>query len=69
VGVLNVGAGFPFKVEGAVPPEVDVLDAVVVQVEEHHRAHAHLACHLVFVGQVGALFVDDGAGLPDGVLQ
>ena len=69
VGVHHIGAGLAVEVQRAIPVEVDVLDAVVVQREEHHRAHAHLTGDLVLVCKVGTLLVDDGAGLLDGGVE
>ena len=67
--ILHIRAGLAVKVQRALPAEVDVLVAVVVQVEIDHRAHADLTRHLVLVGQVRALLLDDLARLLDRLVQ
>ena len=59
VRVLHVGRGLAVEVERAVPAEVDVLDAAVLQVGVDDRADADLARDLFLVGQVRGFFLDD----------
>ena len=67
--VLHVGAAFAVEVQRAIPPEVDILDAVVLQVGIDHRAHAHLARHGFLILQIGAFLPDDLQGLLLRLLQ
>ena len=69
MGILNVRTGFALEAQRAIPAEVDVLDALVVQIEIDHGAHADLAGHLVLVGQVRALLLDDLARLLDRLIE
>ena len=67
--ILHIRTGLAIEVERPLPAEVDVLVAVVVQVEVHDRADADLPGDLVLVGQVRALLLDDLACLLDGLVQ
>ena len=68
-GILNVGAGFPFKLNYVFQLEVNCVPPVVFEVVEDDGADTDLLSHLIGVWQVRILFGNLLAGQLDGVVQ
>ena len=65
IGVLRVRSCAPLKAERILKHEIDILDAAVVEVVEHDRAHTDSLCDLILIGEIGVLFVHDLINLFD----
>ena len=63
VGILDIGAAFPVKVQRRIPSEIDILDTVIAQIGINDRADTDLPGDGLLILQIRGFFPDNLQGL------
>ena len=67
--VLYVRPRFAFKIQGSVPPEVNVFDSAGEEIIKNHRTDPYLTGYFLFVRELRIFFINDIQCLFAGTIQ